>query len=91
MMMMMALVIVYHGRILNVNDVEVSHHTGLMVFQYMTMVHPTSGPIVWPPGNFNFAPGRKIYSILPANEFRRFAIDFQNLKEESVEMEGMIH
>ena len=91
MMMMMSLITVHRGRILNINNVEVSHHTRLVVFQDMTVIHPTAGSIVWDPGNFNLAPWRKIYSILPANELGRFAIYFKNLKEESVQVEGMVH
>ena len=93
-MMMMAVVMsvvtVRPGGIVT-NNVEMSHHTCLMVFQDMTMVHPTPGPIARYPRNFNLASGRKIYCILPANERRRFAIDFKNLKEKTMEMEGMIH
>ena len=90
MVVMMSVVTVGRGGILT-NNVEMSHHTCLMVFQYMTVVHPTPGPIARYPRNFNVASGRKIYRILPANELRRLAIDFKNLKEEPMEMEGMVH
>ena len=75
----------------NTNNLEVPHHTRLVVFQDMAMVHPASRPIVRDPGNLNLASRRKIYCILPANELRRFAIYFKNLKEEPVQMEGMVH
>ena len=91
MMMVMSFITVHRGRILNINNVEVSHHTRLVVFQDMTVVHPTSGPVVWDPGNFNLAPRRKIYSVLPAIELRRLAIYFKNLKEEPMQVEGMVH
>ena len=91
MMLVVMSVVTVRRRGILTNNVEMSHHTCLMVFQYMTMVHPTPGPIAGYPRNFNLASGRKVYSILPANELRCLAVDFKNLKEKSMEMEGMVH
>ena len=74
-----------------INDIEVPHHTGLMVLKNMAMVHPAARTIIRNPGYFSFGSRRKVNGIFPGLECWCFSIYLQNLEEEAMQMEGVVH
>src|SRR5687768_1022903 len=88
---MVVTLVMSYGGAFTFNNFEVPHHTCLMMFQYMTVVHPAARTIVWDPRNLDLTSRRKIYSILPTYKIRRIAIYLKHLKEKSVKVKRMVH
>ena len=91
MRMMVVMMMHSRRRSSGINYVKMTHHSGLMMFQDMTMIHPTSRTVIRHPRDFNCAPWRKVNGVLPTEELRRLTINLKYLKEKSVQVKWVIH
>ena len=65
MVMLMVMLTMIHLSFAWINNLEVCHHTCLMMFKNVAMVHPHPRPVIGHPGDFNFRPWRQVDSIFP--------------------------
>src|SRR6185503_9710590 len=72
-------------------DLKVAHHPGRMVLENVTVIHPLAWAIVGHPRDAHPTLRRHVHGVFPRTERRRLAVDVEDLEEEAVQMEGMVH
>ena len=70
------------------HDVKVCHHSGGVMLEDVTVIHPFPRPVVRKPGDPHALARRDVHSVLPGKEIGRLSVYFQNLEKESVQMNG---
>src|SRR4051812_43229138 len=74
----------FHVRLGSVNYIKICHHTCSMVFEYMTVVHPGSRPVIRRPRDLDLCPRLQIISVLPRQVRRSLPILFNHLEKETM-------
>src|ERR1043166_105319 len=80
-----------NDRVKSPNDVEVRHHSGCVVLDDVAVVHPHAGPVVGIPRDPDGRLRRHVDHVLQRSEGRLPSVDLEDLEEEPVQMERMIH
>src|SRR5512142_465660 len=73
------------------HDLEVTHHAAGVMLENVAMVHPFAGTIIRQPRDADASLRWDVHGVLPRAERGCLAVQLHDLKEESVQVEGMVH